>query len=275
MASTAFIAYYRVSTKKQSLGLDAQRDICQHFASANGGCIVAEYSEQETGKDTGTLYTNRQQLVAALAACRKQGAVLLVAKMDRLTRDLETGAHLCKNYDIRFCDHPSLRTATEQGIFFGMAMDERTFISTRTKQALAAKKEKRAAAGLGANDLDERGKRATGKPNCTWTAEQQQAAHLARKQKALDDEANRKAWALASALDGLPALQIAHRLNAAGFVTSRGCAWSASSVIRLQALFTAAGTIRISYGNGQHRYIAPDAGETMAEAVASNRGEIK
>lgn len=243
--ATSFIAYYRVSTKKQALGLDAQRDICQRFAEANGGCIVAEFSEKETGKDTGTLYTNRQQLVAALAAVKKQGAVLLVAKMDRLTRDLETGAHLCKNYDIRFCDHPSLRTATEQGIFFGMAMDERTFISTRTKQALAAKKEQRKALGLGANDLDERGKRATGKPNCTWTAEQQANAHKARKMAAVNDPNNSRAWALCIAYAGLPAAQIALRLNAAGFVTSRGSQWTSGAVIRLTNLMTSYAEARL------------------------------
>lgn len=269
--ATRFIAYYRVSTKKQSLGLDAQQDICQRFAAANDGTIVAEYSEQETGKDTGALYTNRKQLVAALAECKKQGAVLLVAKMDRLTRDLETGAHLCKHYEIRFCDHPSLKTAVEQGIFFGMATDERTFISTRTKQALAAKKAKRAAAGLSANDLDENGKRAAGKPNCTWTAEQRANAAKAKMVAAVTDPNNSRAWALCIAYAGLPAAQIAIRLNEAGFVTSRGSQWTSGSVIRLTNLMETYAAARL--GDSSLPIIGWPAGMTWKSYSADRKAQ--
>jgi DNA invertase Pin-like site-specific DNA recombinase len=80
-----YIAYYRVSTPRQGesgLGLDAQREAVQRFAAA--GTVIAEFTEIESGKK----HTNRPQLDAALAECKKKKATLVIAKLDRLARNV-------------------------------------------------------------------------------------------------------------------------------------------------------------------------------------------
>ena len=135
---TNYIAYYRVSTKKQSLGLDAQKDIVSTYVANIGGAIISEVQEKESGKDVRgeARLSNRPILIGALNECKRLGATLIVAKVDRLTRDIEDGAHIFKNYKVQFCDHPDI-SPLELGIFLGMAQQEREFISQRTKQGMA------------------------------------------------------------------------------------------------------------------------------------------
>jgi len=89
-----FIAYYRVSTDRQGasgLGLDAQRQaIASHVRS---GQLVAEFTEIESGRR----HTNRPQLLAALAECRKRRSVLLIARLDRLARNVAFISALMEN----------------------------------------------------------------------------------------------------------------------------------------------------------------------------------
>lgn len=115
---TNYIAYYRVSTKKQSLGLEAQQDIISNFVSNAGGTIISEYQEKESGKDVRgeARLSNRPILIAALNECKRLGATLIIAKVDRLTRDIEDGAHIYKNYTVQFCDHPDI-SPLELGYF--------------------------------------------------------------------------------------------------------------------------------------------------------------
>ena len=80
---TKFIAYYRVSTKRQNLGLDAQQATVTNYVRTNGGVIVSSYQEKESGKNN-----SRPQLSAALAECKRTGSTLLIAKLDRLSRDI-------------------------------------------------------------------------------------------------------------------------------------------------------------------------------------------
>ena len=68
-----YVSYYRVSTKRQSLGLDAQRATVSKYVKANGGKVIAEFSEKESGK-----LATRPKLHEALALCRKSGATLLI-----------------------------------------------------------------------------------------------------------------------------------------------------------------------------------------------------
>src|SRR5208337_3309468 len=102
-----FVAYYRVSTDKQGksgLGLDAQRAAVK--ARLNGGPwkLVGEYTEVESGKRA-----KRPQLEAALAACKKHKAKLVVAKLDRLTRNVRFMLTLlASGVEVLFCDLPEV-----------------------------------------------------------------------------------------------------------------------------------------------------------------------
>ena len=219
-----YICYYRVSTRKQSLGLEAQRTTCRNYIKTFGGCLVNEYQERETGKDTGVHYANRPQLVAALEECKREGAALLVAKADRLTRDLEDGAHLCKNHVIEFCDHPDMKDPIMQGLFFGMAMQERQYISERIKAAL--------------HELKSKGKR-LGSPKDKETLRRMAARSLeVRRAASRAHLANRMAWAVVEANGNSSDCSIARQLNRAGFKTIRGKEWTGLAVRNLRALMT-------------------------------------
>ena len=137
--ATEAVAYYRVSTAKQGqsgLGLEAQRDAVMTFARARGLTIVAEFTEVETG----TGKRNRPQLAAALAETSKRGARLIIAKLDRLARNVHflTGlqdAHVA----FTAVDVPEADEFTVQ-ILAAVAQREAKLISTRTRDALAAAK---------------------------------------------------------------------------------------------------------------------------------------
>lgn len=139
MAEGKFVAYYRVSTERQGrsgLGLAAQRKAVEDYLNGGRWSLVAEFTEVESGKRD----KNRPQLVAALDACRKHKATLVIAKLDRLSRNagflmtLRDG-----NVEVRACDMPEASTL-EFGIRAVVAQHEREEISRRTKVALAAAK---------------------------------------------------------------------------------------------------------------------------------------
>lgn len=136
MSSTHFIAYYRVSTVRQgasSLGLDAQRAATAQFLGSTGGALLEEYTEIESGK-----LKNRPELGAAIAACRKIGATLLIAKLDRLARNVAFIANLLES-GVRFIavDMPNADRFMLH-VYAAMAEEEGRRISQRTKAALAA-----------------------------------------------------------------------------------------------------------------------------------------
>jgi DNA invertase Pin-like site-specific DNA recombinase len=139
-----WVAYIRTSTKRQSLGLDAQREAIARHVAAIGGNVAHEYSEQESGADD-----DRPQLTAALAKCREIGATLIVAKLDRLSRRVAFIARLMdERVPIVCCDYPSA-PILQLHIVAAFAQDERRLIAERTKAALQAAKLK--GATLGAN----------------------------------------------------------------------------------------------------------------------------
>ncbi len=141
--SQSFVSYYRVSTQRQGLGIDAQRSAAQRYASQVGGQIIAEYSEKESGKND-----HRPQLAAAIKAAKENHAVLLVAKLDRLSRHVAFLFQLrdelqAAGVEIVCADMPELVSSTlTLSIFAGMAEHERNLISSRTRAALQALKEK-------------------------------------------------------------------------------------------------------------------------------------
>ena len=206
-----YVAYIRTSTKRQNLGLDAQKEIISQFIAINGGEIVAEYSEQESGKKA-----DRNALKQASEHAKKIGGAVIVAKVDRLTRDASFGMAYVKTNNIVFCDHPKMSTL-EQCIFFGMAQQEREFISQRTKAALAVKKAQ--GVKLGGKYQPENLKRA------------QQAKHEQSK-----TTAQRQAFSAIELMDGT-LRQKADRLNELGYTTPKGGQWTAIQVSRLIAKF--------------------------------------
>ena len=132
-----FIAYYRVSTDRQGesgLGLEAQHAAVAGFLK--GAAPVAEFQEIESGKN----HTNRPQLAAALELCRRCKATLVIAKLDRLARDVHFISGLMKG-DVEFVavDMPAASRITIH-ILAAVAEHEREMISARTKAALAEAK---------------------------------------------------------------------------------------------------------------------------------------
>lgn len=139
MKNETFVSYIRVSTQRQGqsgLGLEAQRRSVGHFADHRGE-IVAEFVEVESGKKT-----KRKQLVAAMEYCRKHNATLVIAKLDRLARNVHFISGLLES-GVRFhaADMPSADRFMLH-VYAAMAEEEGRRISERTKSALAAAKER-------------------------------------------------------------------------------------------------------------------------------------
>jgi DNA invertase Pin-like site-specific DNA recombinase len=139
-----FVVYYRVSTDKQGdsgLGLEAQRRDCLVYLDNYEGGVtpLAEYTEVKSGKKM----ENREQLQAAIAHCKNEGAILLVAKLDRLSRDVHdiTGLMKDRALDFRVATIPNADKIMLQ-LYAVMAEAERDFISARTKAALKVVKSK-------------------------------------------------------------------------------------------------------------------------------------
>src|SRR6478752_9170661 len=138
MAQGNFVAYYRVSTARQGrsgLGLDAQRKAVTDFLNGGSWELSSEFVEIESGKAN-----DRPQLEQALATCELSGATLVVAKLDRLSRNLAFLAKLQES-GARFvaADMPEANELTIH-IMAAVAQAERKAISVRTKEALAAAK---------------------------------------------------------------------------------------------------------------------------------------
>ena len=141
MAAPA-VAYIRVSTQQQGrsgLGIEAQRAAISAFADANGHDIVGEHVEIETGKGADAL-DRRPQLVAALAKARKHKAPIIVAKLDRLSRDVSFISGLMSRKVLFIVTELPGADPFLLHIYAALAEQERRMISTRTKQALAARK---------------------------------------------------------------------------------------------------------------------------------------
>lgn len=205
-----FVAYYRVSTDRQGasgLGLDAQRQAVAH--QVNSGQLVAEFTEIESGRRA----SNRPQLLAALDVCRKRHAVLLIARLDRLSRNVAFIANLMESgADFVACDMPTANRLTIH-ILAAVAEHEREMISARTKAALAEAKR--------------RGTK-LGNPRIEEARALAQAAHHAH-QPAPEVSALVVEWRG----QGKTLRAIANDLNRLNIRPARGRAWYASSVKNL------------------------------------------
>lgn len=132
------VAYYRVSTAKQGasgLGLEAQREIVNRYAASVGGLVIHEVTEVETGKRA-----DRPELAKAILASKRGKATLVIAKLDRLARNVYFVSGLMESgVDFVACDNPAASRLTIH-ILAAVAEDEARLTSERTKQALAAYK---------------------------------------------------------------------------------------------------------------------------------------
>lgn len=137
--TTCIIAYYRVSTQKQSdsgLGLDAQKAAVKRYTDAHGLTISQSFTEVETG----TSKKERPQIKAAITAAKKSGCRLVIAKLDRLARSVSfISAIMDSKVDFIACDMPDANPLTIH-IMAAMAEHEAKMISQRTKAALDAKR---------------------------------------------------------------------------------------------------------------------------------------
>ena len=218
----AFVAYYRVSTQRQGrsgLGLEAQTACVASHIEAARGVLVAAFTEVESGNRD-----ERPELRKALQAARSAGAVLIVAKLDRLSRSVRF-IHELKESGVQFvaCDLPDFNTLT-LGIFATFAQHERERISERTKAALDAKRQ-----ALGEWRVSNLSEAARTK------------GHERNRFEALRNSSTRQAAAFVlEAWEGpswhaLSLRAKAERLNAGGFLTPKGGAFTAVQVSRLEA----------------------------------------
>ncbi len=214
-----FIAYTRVSTTKQGLGLDAQTNAINNYIASHGGTIIAQYSEKESGKET----INRIELQKAIAHAKREGATLIVAKLDRLSRSIADIFTLKKDKQLDFavCDIDASDTLM-LGIFATLAQQERELISRRTREALAALKTK----GV-----------KLGNPNAADVL--RQVSHQgvqARKANAKSNKANRHAYDAIRLMNGT-LNEKAEYLNNNGYLTRNGKRFSATQVSRLISMY--------------------------------------
>jgi DNA invertase Pin-like site-specific DNA recombinase len=215
-----YVAYFRVSTQKQGrsgLGLDAQKQAVKDFLQQFGGELVAEYMEVESGKRI-----DRPEFTKAADYAELANATLLVAKLDRLSRDLHFVTSLQKR-GIRFklCDLPEIDNLTIH-ILAAMAEHEARMISVRTKQAMT--EAKRRGVVMGNPQLSLLRNRDVSNANQQRVHTQQEWAQKIG-----------KVIIHLETTEGLTTCKaIAETLNARGLTTLRGAAFSVPIVSRLR-----------------------------------------
>jgi DNA invertase Pin-like site-specific DNA recombinase len=212
------VTYIRVSTQKQGasgLGLEGQTAAVEAYARGQGAEIVRTFREVESGKRA-----DRPELVKALALAKRAGATLVVAKLDRLARNVAFLSRLMESgVDFVACDQPNANRLTVH-ILAAVAEDESKRISERTKAALAAYKARGGTLGTDNLTADGRAKGAKRAGEVVRALAQAEYADLLPTIKGLRA--------------GLASLrEIAARLNADGHTTRRGKPWTAVQVLRV------------------------------------------
>ena len=213
-----FVAYYRVSRKEQGisgLGLAAQNTTVLNYIQSQNGFLVEEYTEIETG----TKKRDRVEIYKAISRAKELNAVLVIAKLDRLARNVNFVSSLMDS-GIHFvaCDMPTANNFTIH-IFAAMAEAEASLISYRTKEAL--------------QELKTKGTK-LGKPeNLTDLARAKGLSII--KQNAANNDRNRQALTIIAAgkEKGMSYRQIASHLNNLNFKTRYDKKFSGSSVEQL------------------------------------------
>ena len=218
--SGKFVSYLRVSTERQGqsgLGLDAQRKAVADYLNGGQCALLREYVEIESGKRA----SNRPQLLAALAHAKATGATLIVAKLDRLSRNVAFIAALMESgVEFTAADMPMANRLTVH-VLAAVAEHEREAISARTKAALAAAKARGQKLG---NPNGARALRGLGNAAGVAAAVASADRHAAQVLPVIEAIRGEGVTSL---------LGIAGELNRRGILTARGGRWYATTVRNL------------------------------------------
>lgn len=218
MAKGKFVSYIRVSTARQGasgLGLEVQQEAVRRFLNGGDWELIVEFQEVETGKGSDAL-AKRPQLKAALDACRQHGATLIIAKLDRLARNVHFVSGLMES-KVKFvaCDMPEANELTIH-IMAAFAEHEAKRISQRTKDALAVARDRGVELGkAGAANL---------RPNIE--ARQKAASDFAESRRSLFENMRQRR---------LTQRQMVAELNSFGVLAPKGGAWQLAQVQRVIA----------------------------------------
>jgi DNA invertase Pin-like site-specific DNA recombinase len=236
MANRKFISYLRVSTQQQGgsgLGIEAQRDVVRRFLNGGSWELADEIIEVESGRKGSK---SRPQLMAALSECKRQGASLIIAKLDRLARDVRFFLEVLDDsgVDIRFAEFSDINPRTDEGRMLlinmaNFAEFEGRRIGSRTRAAIAAKKTRVE------NGTDKSGHTAWGE---AWGAAG--AANLRPNIEARQITANAFADKLrpmfgSMKMRGLSQRGMVEELNSIGVPAPKGGYWQLTQVQRLLA----------------------------------------
>jgi len=221
-----YVAYYRVSTDKQKrtgLGLGAQEEVVRNYLNGGKWKLVATFTEAESGKRS-----DRPELRKALALCRVHAATLIVAKLDRLSRNaqfLKTVVKESGDAGVVFCDLPKTEGPTGKfliGMMAEVAELEAGLISQRTKAALKVAKKNGKVLGRPNSDI---AKYAQGGAKASAAVRRAKAGHRAADILPVIE---------AIRAEGNTSLrQIAAALNERGITTARSAEWSPVQVMRV------------------------------------------
>lgn len=218
MITKSYVAYLRQSTMKQQLsglGIEAQREIIHNYIKDK--TLIAEYVETESGKKS-----DRPQLMEALALCRKTNSILIVAKLDRLSRNVAFTSRLLESdVEIVFCDFPQANRLILH-IISSIAEYEANLISQRTRQSLQAKKNRGIKLGMASNLMSKH--RQAIENSCKTN-----------RAKAENNSNNRRAIALLRTLipQNLSLTEMTILLNEQGFTAPNGGKFQITQVKRL------------------------------------------
>lgn len=224
-----FVAYARVSTDEQGqdgLGIDAQKHAIRTYVESVGGEIVREFVEVASGNDD-----DRPILAAALKLAKRTGAVLLVSKLDRLSRVVARIAGLIRQgAELRVVECANA-SVLELQIRAVIAEEERRKIGERTRDALAAAKRRGTRLGSA------RPGHWTGREDRRRLGQQRATANAAAVRRELRADIYAEALPIAKKLDdqGESLRHIAGELNGKGITTPRGSIWRAAQVQRMLA----------------------------------------
>jgi DNA invertase Pin-like site-specific DNA recombinase len=215
MTLQRFVTYYRVSTQRQGrsgLGLEAQQAAVTAFLTSRNGLVVGEYREIESGRKN-----DRQQLAAAIQMCRLTNSTLLIAKLDRLARNVAFISALMESgIDFTAADFPEANRLTVH-ILAAVAEHEAMMISERTKAALAARKARGLPLGNQAS-LRPADREGAARAGAAWS------------KKAADHAAMVLPAVLQMKGAGMSLSAMARDLAKRGFMTVRGGRWTAAQV---------------------------------------------